>query len=134
MSKKLVNKILSKDEKHSDESSINLNEIIDKIHDGYEHKKGPYFAKRTGFTPSGLTYGAGKCPRMWYLWFEGNEAENTNTWYEVANMDSGSDRHTRIETAMENAGILVTKEAQLKYENPTISGKTDAGTGYVWYG
>jgi CRISPR/Cas system-associated exonuclease Cas4 (RecB family) len=126
MSKKLVNKILSKDEKHSDESSINLNEIIDKIHDGYEHKKGPYFAKRTGFTPSGLTYGAGKCPRMWYLWFEGNEAENTNTWYEVANMDSGSDRHTRIETAMENAGILVTKEAQLKYENPTISGKTDA--------
>ena len=126
MAKGLVKKILSKEEGSSDKISINLNEIIDKIHDGYEYKKGTFFAKRDSFTPSGLTYGAGKCPRYWYLYFEGNEAENTNGWYDVANMDSGTDRHTRIETAMHNAGILVSKEAVLKYDDPPISGRTDA--------
>ena len=47
MAKGLVKKILSKDEQPKDLFSINLNEIIDKIHDGYEYKKGTFFAKRS---------------------------------------------------------------------------------------
>ena len=125
MAKGLVKKILSKDESLDNNTTINLNKIIEKIHDGYEHKKGTYFAKRSSFTPSSLVYSSGKCARYWYLYFEGNEAENTNTWYEVANMDSGTDRHTRIEDAVENAGILVTREQKLTYDDPPISGKTD---------
>jgi hypothetical protein len=126
MSKNLVKKIINQEEVKSEQVKINTSEIVDAIHKGYEVKKGPYFAKRTGFTPSGLTYGAGHCPRYWYLWFEGNEAENSNNWYSVANMDSGSDRHKRIEQAMQDGQILITKEAALKHENPTISAKTDA--------
>lgn len=126
MTKRLLSKIMTKEEVPKEVSKINTNEIIKKIHEGYEHKKGPIFKKRVGFTPSGLTYGAGHCPRFWYLWFEGNEAENTNDWYSVANMDSGSDRHTRIEQAMDDAGILINKELSIKYEDPIISAKTDA--------
>ena len=126
MTKRLLSKIITKEEVPKEVSKINTNEIIKKIHDGYEHKKGMVFKKRVGFTPSGLTYGSGHCPRFWYLWFEGNEAENTNDWYSVANMDSGSDRHTRIEQAMDDAGILINKELSIKYEDPIISAKTDA--------
>lgn len=126
MAKGLVKKILSKDEPASDNTTnINLNKILEKIHEGYEYKNGSYFAKRDSFTPSSLTYGPGKCPRYWYLYFEGNEAERNNTWYEVANMDSGTDRHIRIETAVEKAGILVTKEQKIYYDDPPVSAKTD---------
>ena len=125
MAKGLVKKILSKEETTDNNTKINLNDIIKKIHDGYEHKKGTYFAKRSSFTPSTLVYSSGKCPRFWYLWFEGNEAENTNDWYDVANMDSGTDRHIRLEDAVENAGILVTREAKITFDDPPISGKTD---------
>ena len=126
MAKGLVKKILSKEETvDSGLTTINLNKILEKIHDGYEYKKGKYFAKRDNFTPSSLTYGPGKCPRYWHLYFEGNEAENTNSWYEVANMDSGTDRHTRIEDAVENAGILVAREKKIYHDDPPISAKTD---------
>ena len=125
MSKRLVNKINTKDSSSID---INSNDIIKKIHEGYEaqSKIKDGVRVRKGFTASGLTYGAGHCPRMWYLWFEGNEAKSNNDWYSVANMDSGNDRHTRIQDAMETAGILITKEAVLKNEDPVISMRTDA--------
>jgi CRISPR/Cas system-associated exonuclease Cas4 (RecB family) len=126
MARRLMSKIVPEKEKFKEETKIDTKAIIRKIQDGYEIKKGMTFKKRVGFTPSGLTYGAGKCARMWYLWFEGNEAENTNDWYSVANMDSGTDRHIRIQDAMENAGILIDREYHLKTENPIISGKTDA--------
>jgi CRISPR/Cas system-associated exonuclease Cas4 (RecB family) len=126
MVKGLLKKIKQADEPVINKELIDSDEIIKKIHDGYEHKKGMQFKKRVGFTPSGLTYGSGKCARMWYLWFEGNEGENTNDWYSVANMASGTDRHTRIQQAMEDAGILVHKELPIKSEDPIISGKTDA--------
>jgi len=125
MSKRLVNKINTKD---PNSISINSNDIIKKIHEGYEaqSKIKDGVRVRKGFTASGLTYGAGHCPRMWYLWFEGNEAKSNNDWYSVANMDSGNDRHTRIQDAMDTAGILITKEAILKNEDPVISMRTDA--------
>jgi CRISPR/Cas system-associated exonuclease Cas4 (RecB family) len=126
VAKRLMEKIVPVKEVSKEETKIDTKAIIKKIHDGYEHKKGMTFKKRVGFTPSGLTYGAGHCPRFWYLWFEGNEAENSNDWYSVANMDSGTDRHTRIEQAMEDAGILVHKELSIKNEDPIISAKTDA--------
>jgi hypothetical protein len=125
MTKKLINKIIQKQET-GEKININLKQIVEKIHEGYEHKKGMYFAKRDTFTPSTLVYNEGKCARYWYLHFEGNEAENSNTWYEVANMDSGTDRHGRIETAMKDAGILISKEERVKSIDPPISGKTDA--------
>lgn len=128
MAKGLLKKIISKDNSSDKKDSIEINsdEIIAKIQEGYEKKNRSGVKKRVGFTPSSLTYGAGKCPRFWYLWFEGNEAKSNNDWYSIANMDSGSDRHERIEEAMENAGILISKEMSIKNEYPIISAKTDA--------
>lgn len=126
----MTGKLIKNIKKKNIEDSIDIdsNEIIKKIHEGYESqgKNRDGFKKRVGFTASGLTYGAGKCARMWYLWFEGNEAKSNNDWYAVANMDSGNDRHERIQDAMEAAGILITREASIKSENPIVSIKTDA--------
>jgi CRISPR/Cas system-associated exonuclease Cas4 (RecB family) len=125
MAKSLINKLVEKPKKDED-NTIDTQAIVDKIKEGYAAQRKPSFKKRDSFTPSTLTYGAGKCPRFWYLWFEGNEAESKTDWYAVANMDSGTDRHGRIEKAMEHAGILVTNEERLSYDDPPISGRTDA--------
>jgi CRISPR/Cas system-associated exonuclease Cas4 (RecB family) len=125
MAKELVNKIVHK-EKKKEENSIDTQAIVDKIKSGYAAQRKASFKKRDSFTPSTLTYGSGKCPRFWYLWFEGNEAESKTDWYSVANMDSGTDRHGRIEKAMEHAGMLITNEERLSYQDPPISGRTDA--------
>jgi CRISPR/Cas system-associated exonuclease Cas4 (RecB family) len=125
MAKSLINKLVEKPKK-DEENTIDTQAIVDKIKEGYAAQRKPSFKKRSSFTPSTLTYGAGKCARFWYLWFEGNEAESKTDWYSVANMDSGTDRHKRIEDAMEHAGILITNEERLSYEDPPISGRTDA--------
>lgn len=125
MAKALINKIVDK-QKSTDETHIDTQAIVDKIKEGYVAQRKAGYKKRDSFTPSSLTYGAGKCPRFWYLYFEGNEMESKVDWYAVANMDSGTDRHGRIEKAMEHAGILVTNEEKLAYDDPPISGRTDA--------
>jgi CRISPR/Cas system-associated exonuclease Cas4 (RecB family) len=125
MAKSLISKLVEKPKK-SEENLIDSQAIVDKIKEGYALQRKSSFKKRDSFTPSTLTYGAGKCPRFWYLWFEGNESDVKTDWYSVANMDSGTDRHGRIEKAMESAGILVTNEERLSYEDPPISGRTDA--------
>ena len=125
MAKSLINKLVEKPKKN-EENLIDSQAIVDKIKEGYALQRKASFKKRDSFTPSTLTYGAGKCPRFWYLWFEGNESDVKTDWYSVANMDSGTDRHGRIEKAMESAGILVTNEERLSYVDPPISGRTDA--------
>ena len=128
MAKRIIDRILHTEPVVSTDVEIDPDEVIEKIREGYveKGKDRDGFKQRDSFTPSGLTYGSGHCPRMWYLWFEGNDGYSSNDWYSVANMDSGTDRHGRIETAMEHAGILVSKELAIKYEDPPISGKTDA--------
>lgn len=124
MAKALINKLVEKPKTSDD--VIDTQKIVDKIKEGYVAQRKGGYKKRDSFTPSSLTYGAGKCPRFWYLYFEGNEMEAKVDWYAVANMDSGTDRHARIEKAMESAGILVTNEERLSYVDPPISGRTDA--------
>ncbi|MFZ9242570.1 MAG: CRISPR-associated protein Cas4 [Sediminibacterium sp.] len=127
MAKGLLKKIRQSEEspKEADEF-INSDEIIDSIKKGYEAQRSDQFKKRDSFTPSGLVYGPGLCPRYWYLYFEGNQANNNTDWYGVANMDSGSDRHKRIQTAMKHGKILIDDEVVIKSEDPPLSGKSDA--------
>jgi len=127
MAKNILRKIKEKQEEEKVLSTeIDPDRIVQEIKKGYEAKNSSGYRKRNSFTPSGLTYGAGHCPRFWFLWFEGNNATSSNTWYDVANMDSGSDRHTRLEDAFEKAGVLVNKEKSLLFDDPPISGRTDA--------
>ena len=66
------------------------------------------------------------CPRYWFLAFHGAEFIEENTPYQVANMRSGTLGHERIQKAMEDAGIMLSKEEPIRYSNPPIFGYQDA--------
>lgn len=100
-------------------------ELADTIIKGYEASNGPKHQTKKSFAPSTLVFGHGVCPRFWYLAFQGNTFYSENTGKAIANMDSGTDRHERIQTAMEGAGVLSAAEVWAENDDPPIRGKVD---------
>lgn len=124
MTKGIIKKIMIKKD-----SEIDLNKIIDHIYEGQfrsNTKEWKSFTKKKTFGPSTLVYGQGHCARYWYLAFEGNEWENKNTGKNYATMNSGSDRHTRLQEALKEAGVLEWSEKTVTYSDPPIYGFADA--------
>ncbi len=80
--------------------------LIEKIESGYMTKTKPKFTKKTNFSASGLTYGAGECPRYWYLAFDGQVHYDNSDAYGVANRTNGTLGHERIQEAIQASGIL----------------------------
>ena len=139
MSKSLVKTILNKGQNVIEEVAEFINEdfhhenefkdLADTIIKGYEvsnQSRSKYQVKKT-FAPSSIVFsgGQGVCPRFWYLAFQGGDFIYNNDGKSIANMDSGSDRHTRIEAAMEGANVLSKSEFDLTYDDPPIYGKVD---------
>lgn len=123
MAKNILKKIVKKKD-----VEIDLSIIADKIHEGHikeYDKSGP--GKKYTFAPSKVVYGDGRCPRYWYLAFEGgNLFENKNDGISFANMNSGTDAHKRIEKSLSHTDILEVSESEIKYDDPPIYGKMDA--------
>ena len=107
MTKGLVKKMVKKKE-----SSIDLSKIADHIHEGHMkmQKSKTGFIKKKSFSPSTLVFGNGHCARDWYL----------------ANMNTGSSSHERIQGALEAQGILEWQEQEIINEDPPIFGYADA--------
>lgn len=83
------------------------------------------YSKKVSFSPSSLGYGAGTCPRYWYLAFEGGTFVDTFDGLSVANMANGTAAHTRIEKLFGDAGVLDEAEKEITYQNPPIRGFVD---------
>jgi len=105
---------------------INTQEVIEKIESGYLVNDRDTFKTKKSFSPSTLVYGHGACPRYWYLAFHGAEFNDVVTPHQVANMRNGSLAHERIQQAIADAGILVTKEKKIVHSDPPIFGYCDA--------
>jgi hypothetical protein len=58
------------------------------------------------FSASGLTYGAGECPRYWHLGFDGQIFYDNSDAIGVANRTQGTLGHGRIQDAIEASGLL----------------------------
>lgn len=108
------------------EGPIDTKALIEKIESGYIANRGPEFKTKKTFSPSTLVYGNGACPRYWFLAFTGAEFEDDADPYAVANMNSGSQSHERIQKAIEDAGIMVEKEKKIIAQDPPIFGFADA--------
>jgi CRISPR/Cas system-associated exonuclease Cas4 (RecB family) len=122
----MVKKLLqSRLKKTLDKGKIDLDVIIEKINDGYLVGKEPKVVKKKTFAPSTLVYGHGICPRYWYLAFDGTMFEETITSKQVANMESGSKSHERIQAAIEKTGVVKQKEEKISHNNPPIFGVLD---------
>jgi CRISPR/Cas system-associated exonuclease Cas4 (RecB family) len=122
MAKNFLKEVL---EKRPDEK-INTKDLIEKIESGYTVNRTTEFKKKKTFSPSALVYGNGACPRYWFLAFSGADFSDDADAYAVANMASGTDAHERIQTAIENAGIMVEKEKRIVSQDPPIFGFADA--------
>ncbi len=109
MTKNLLQQVMTKKKE-----SVNTNRedisfidgLIEKIQSGYMAKTKPKFSKKSNFSASGLTYGAGECPRYWYLAFDGAVFYDDSTPFGVANRTNGTLGHGRIQEAIEASGLL----------------------------
>lgn len=104
-----------------------FSELSSAIIKGYEASNETKFQTKKSFAPSSIVYsgGNGICPRYWYLAFSGGEFVYNNDGKSIANMDSGTDRHKRIEAAMQGAGVLTQSELDIVNDDPPIYGKVD---------
>lgn len=124
MAKNLLQKIIKKE----NQSDIDFSIISEEIKKGHLATFGKdYVTKKNSFAPSKVVYGEGHCARYWYLAFEGgNLFENKSDAQSLANMNSGSDAHTRIETVLKDSSILEWSEEWVTHDDPPINGKMDA--------
>lgn len=110
MAKNLLKQIMVKnsdaDKNISGEDLSFADGLIEKIQSGYMTKTKPRFSKKTNFSASALTYGAGECPRYWFLAFDGQVHHDNSDAYGVANRTNGTLGHERIQEAIKDAGIL----------------------------
>lgn len=100
--------------------------LIEAIEEGYRVDNVPKFQKKKTFAPSTLVWNHGICPRYWYLAFDGAEFYEYKTGKAITNMDSGTDRHSRIQKALQDAGILINNEVKTTFDDPPIFGYVDS--------
>lgn len=103
-----------------------LSGLIEAIEEGYRIDNVPKHMQKKSFAPSSLVWNHGVCPRYWYLAFEGNTFYEYKTGKSITNMDSGTDRHARIQKALEDAGLLIENEKKTVYDDPPIFGYVDS--------
>jgi CRISPR/Cas system-associated exonuclease Cas4 (RecB family) len=132
MTKNLLKQIMMKPDDKPE--IIDTKELIEKINAGYIAKRSDKHQVKKTFAPSTLVWNHGECARYWYLAFEGNVFENSDTPYGVANMTSGTDSHARIQKAMLDAEIVQvhhddkgnpTTEFKVFNDDPSIFGYCD---------
>ena len=132
MTKNLLKQIMMKPDDKPE--IVDTQAIIDKINSGYTAKRTSKHQTKKTFAPSSLVWNHGECARYWYLAFEGNVFENSDTPYGVANMTSGTDSHARIQKAMLDSGLAVvyydennnpTTEFKVNSDDPPIFGYCD---------
>lgn len=109
--KNLLKEVMIKDSSKSKttkrvEDTSFIDGIIDKINLGYMTKTKPKFSKKNNFSASAITYGAGECPRYWYLAFDGAVHYDNSDAFGVANRTNGTLGHGRIQEAIEASGLL----------------------------
>jgi CRISPR/Cas system-associated exonuclease Cas4 (RecB family) len=108
--KNLLKEVMIKDLKKKkidnvDDTSF-IDGLIEKIESGYLAQAKPKFTKKSNFSASTLTYGAGECPRYWYMIFDGAPAFDNSDARGVANRNNGTLGHQRIQEAIELSGLL----------------------------
>jgi CRISPR/Cas system-associated exonuclease Cas4 (RecB family) len=108
-------------------AGFDISKLESALRDGYMTKaRKPVVTKKTTFSPSSLGYESGTCARRWVLAFRGEDIfEDSVDAVGIANMQSGTDAHTRIQKALADSGILKKEEVEVKSVNPPIRGFVD---------
>jgi len=110
---------------HGDLDVKKLSKIID---NAYAAMNEPQFKQKTSFAPSTIGFGHGKCPRYWYIAFDGAMFVESRLGQDYANMQTGTDAHERLGKLLENSELDVKfLELELTHDDPPIRGFIDVG-------
>lgn len=80
---------------------------------------------KTGFSPSALVWGDGKCARRWYLLFGGAHWYSEDTAIAIDRMQAGTDGHERIQKRLEEGPLDVDIEVNLRMQDPPLNSYCD---------
>src|SRR6478752_2584642 len=109
--------------------AVNAKVISDLVEKGYmANVRESKVTKKETFAPSSIGYdGNGRCPRYWYMAFEGKYVfEETTDSMGMATMLNGRDAGERIANIIGDAGALVATEVEVKMTDPPVRGYIDA--------
>ena len=114
MTKNLIKQMMVKPSEGED--AFDATGFVEAINKGYVANLQTKFQVKKKFIPSKIAYGEGKCPRYWYLAFEGANFEDNSTPFSMANMKNGVHGHERVlGMALKNSELFLDMEFDVSY-------------------
>jgi CRISPR/Cas system-associated exonuclease Cas4 (RecB family) len=114
-------------QKMADSEGFDANEFSKMYEEAVLSGKRPNeFTQKKTFSPSGVGYGNGNCPRYWFIAFTGAEFENKTDAMGVANMDNGTYVHDRIQKNFAKTSVFKENEPEITHDDPPIRGFADS--------
>jgi CRISPR/Cas system-associated exonuclease Cas4 (RecB family) len=108
------------------QGALDINKLSKIIEDAYSTYNRSTDKQKTSFAPSTIGYGHGKCPRYWYIAFDGATFVETNEPASWATMFSGIASHERLGELLERSQLTVTNiELEFVHDDPPIRGFID---------
>ena len=108
---------------HGDLDIPALTEIIE---DAYQSYNTSEFVTKTTFSPSTVGYGHGRCPRYWFIAFEGAIFDKNSDPQSIANMLNGTLAHDRLGELFNRSSLdIVEIEQEIVTEDPPVRGFID---------
>jgi CRISPR/Cas system-associated exonuclease Cas4 (RecB family) len=105
---------------------LDVQKLAEVIEDAYASYNEIVHTKKKSFAPSKIGYGSGKCPRYWYIAFEGALFDNTKDAHSIANMKTGIAAHDRLGDLFKRSKLEIEAiEYELSHEDPPIFGFVD---------
>lgn len=122
-----MNEVIKKTSYRSAHQDFDMTGFAQAVEDAYlSMKREPHDRPKFSFSPSGLGWGSGRCPRFWYYSFEGGIMRTDDTdALSVANMEYGSEAHKRLGGLFKRADMLIDEEIKIEHKNPPIFGFVD---------
>lgn len=112
MTKNLIKQMMIKPTEAQDK--FDAVAFTEKVNSGYVANLETKFQTKKKFIPSKIAYGEGKCPRYWYLAFNGANFEDNSTPFSIANMKNGVKSHERVlGMAVQNSGLALDIEFEI---------------------
>lgn len=107
-------------------NSDTIKEALDGLKESFPDSIRDEEVKKTGFSPSALVWGDGKCARRWHLLFDGASWYSEDTAVSIDRMRAGTDGHERIQKRLEEGPLKVRIEENLRMKNPPLNSYCDA--------
>jgi CRISPR/Cas system-associated exonuclease Cas4 (RecB family) len=105
---------------------LDVEKLAGIIEDAYASYNEVVETKKKSFAPSKIGFGSGRCPRYWFIAFEGAPFDDPKDPKSIANMKNGIAAHERLGELFKRSSLKVKHlELPLEHSDPPIFGFVD---------